>query len=114
MRRIQRLNCQLCESDKESAPESISDTGNWRYWNGDLDTPNNGEEDCKADNVFDVKPDNDMKASDSSEHRDLSTALFVPRLIRLTRSSMDTAEKGSITVSAMETRQSAGNNKKLD
>jgi len=33
--RIQKINRQPVESDKDSASESISDTENWLNWNGD-------------------------------------------------------------------------------
>jgi len=43
--RIERINCHPVESDDDSTPESISDTDDWLNWNGDLDNPNDSEED---------------------------------------------------------------------
>jgi len=47
--RIRRINRHPVESNDNSAPESISDTDDWPNWNGDLDNPNDSEDDCAAD-----------------------------------------------------------------
>jgi len=59
---IKRIDCHPAESDENSSPESISDTENWLNWNGDLDNPNDSEDDWEADNESDMKLDN------ASEH----------------------------------------------
>jgi len=43
---IRRIHCHPSESDKDSAPETISNTENWLNWNGDLDNPNESEDEC--------------------------------------------------------------------
>jgi hypothetical protein len=46
--RIQRINGHPVESDEDRAPESVSETEDWLNWNGDLDNPNDSEENCTA------------------------------------------------------------------
>jgi len=46
VRRIRRFNCHPVESDENSAPECILETEDWLNWNGDLDKPNDSEDDC--------------------------------------------------------------------
>ena len=58
VRRIRRVNRHPAESDEDSSPESISDTKNWLNWNGDLDNPNQSEDDWEADNASDMELDN--------------------------------------------------------
>ena len=55
---IPRINRHPVKSDEDSAPESISDTEGWLNWNGDLDDPNNREEDCAADDDSDIEHNN--------------------------------------------------------
>jgi len=52
---IQGINRHPVESDEDSAPESISDTDDWLNWNGDLDNPNDSEDDCAADAESDIQ-----------------------------------------------------------
>jgi len=52
--RIRRVNPPPAQSDDDSAPESVSDIETWLNWNGDLDNPNESEDDCDADNESDV------------------------------------------------------------
>jgi hypothetical protein len=47
--RIQRITCQPVKSDEDSASGCISDTEDGIYWNGDLDNPNDSEDDCMVD-----------------------------------------------------------------
>jgi hypothetical protein len=54
VRRIRKINHYPVESDEDSAPESISDTDDWLNCNGDLDNPNDSEDDCAADDEFDI------------------------------------------------------------
>jgi len=46
--RIQRINRHPVESDEDSPPAILSDTDDWLNWNGDLDNPNDSEDDCAA------------------------------------------------------------------
>jgi hypothetical protein len=43
------MNHHPVESDVDSAPDSIPDTDDCLNWNGDLDNPTDGEDDCAAD-----------------------------------------------------------------
>jgi len=62
VRRIWRINRHPVESDYDSAPESISDTYDWLNWNGDLDNPNDSEDDCAADDESDIGPNDGIEA----------------------------------------------------
>jgi len=76
-----------------------------------LDNPNNSEVDCETDDESYMVPYHGIKASESSEHWVVRAAPIVPGLIRPTQRSIKQAEKGLITVSAMETRRNKGNKK---
>jgi hypothetical protein len=112
VRRIRRINRHPVESDEDSASESISDTEDWLNWNGDLDNPNDSEDDCAADVESDMEPDNTIEDPESPEQRDVSAAPNVPRLIRPTPKSKRHAEKVLVTVNAIETRRNKGVKKK--
>jgi hypothetical protein len=45
----QRINRHPVDSDEDSIPESILDTQNSLSWDGDLDNPNDSEDDCASD-----------------------------------------------------------------
>jgi hypothetical protein len=47
--RIQRINRHSIKREEDSAPESISANDYWLNCNGNLDNPNDSEEDCVAD-----------------------------------------------------------------
>jgi hypothetical protein len=64
---FRRINHHTVESDKDSAPESISDTEDWLNWNGDLDNPNVTKEDCAVDDESDIEPNNGIENLDCSE-----------------------------------------------
>jgi len=64
---IRRIIYHPVESDEDSAPESISDTNDWLNWNGDLDNPNNCEEDCPADDESNIEPYTGIEDSECSE-----------------------------------------------
>jgi len=53
LHRIRRINSHPVESDEDSAPESVLDTDDGLNWNGDLDIPNDSEDDCAADDESD-------------------------------------------------------------
>jgi hypothetical protein len=61
VRQIWRINCHPVESHEDSAPESISDTEDWLNWNGDLDNPNDSEDDCAANVEPDMDQDNSIE-----------------------------------------------------
>ena len=58
VRRIRRIDHHAVECDDDSAPESILDTDDWLNWNGDLDNPNDSEEDSTADDESDIEHNN--------------------------------------------------------
>jgi hypothetical protein len=112
VRRIQTINHHPVESDEDSAPESISDTEDWLNRNGDLDNPNDSEDDCAADFESDMHQDNTIEDPESPQQRNVSAAPNVPRLIRPTRKSKRHAEKVLVTVNTIETRRNKGVKKK--
>jgi len=112
VRRIRTINHDPVESDDDSAPERISDTDAWLNWNGDLDNPNDSEDDCAADNESDIGPNNGTEDPECPEQQDLSAAPNVPGLVRPTRKSKRQAEKVLVTVNAVETRRNKGGKKK--
>jgi hypothetical protein len=109
---IQRINCHPVESDEDSAPESISDTNDWLNWNGDLDNPNDSEEDCAADDDSNIEHNNCIKDPECPEQQNVSTVPNVPGLVRPTRKSKRQAEKVLVTVNAVEMRRNNGGKKK--
>jgi len=112
VRQIWRINCHAVESDDDSAPGSISDTDGWLNWNDNLDNPNDSEDDCAADDEFDIGPNNGIEDSECPEQQDVSAATNVPGLVRPTRKSKRQAEKVLVTVNAVETRRNKGGKKK--
>ena len=56
--RIKRIDSHPAESEEDSSPERISDTENWLNWIGDLDNPNDSEDDWEGDNDSDMELDN--------------------------------------------------------
>jgi hypothetical protein len=65
-----------------------------------------------SENPQHIEPYSGIKASESPEYRVVSAALNVPGLIWPTWKSMKQAEKGLVTVSAMETGRNNRNKKK--
>jgi len=95
-------------SDKDSAPDSISDSEYWLNWNDDLDNPNGSEDDNKVHNESDTARCNGMKASKSPVHCVVIAAPNVPGFIWPTWREMKQADKGLVTVSATDTRRNMG------
>jgi len=112
VRRIRRINHHPVESDEDSTPESLSDTDDCSNWNGDLDNPNDSEDDCAADDESDIEQYNGIEDSECPEQQDVSAAPNVPGLVQPTRKSKPQAEKVLLTVSAVETRRNTGGKKK--
>jgi hypothetical protein len=94
--------------------ESISDTIDWIHWNGDLDIPNDSQDNCGADVESDMEPDNSIADPECPEQRDVSAKPNVPRLIRHTLKSKRKAGKVLVMVNAVETRRNKGVKKKSD
>jgi len=112
IRRIRSIIRHPVKIEENSAPQSISDTEDWLNWIGDLDTPNDSEDDCAADGESDMDQDNSMEDPESPEQQDVSAAPNVPELIRPIRKSKRHGEKVLVTVNAMETRRNKGVKKK--
>jgi len=108
VRRLWRINRHPVKCDQDSATESISDTKNRLDWNGDLDNPNDREDDCAADVESDIEHDDGIEDLESPEQWDASATPNVPGLIRPTRKSKTQAEKMLVTVNAVETRRNTG------
>jgi len=87
VRRIKSIDRHPAESDEDSSPECISDTENWLNWNGDLDNPNDSEDDWEADDESDMELHNGIEDSETLEQRDVSATPNVPGLIRPIRRS---------------------------
>jgi len=77
-----------------------------------LDNPNDSEDDCTADDVSDIGPNNGNEDLECPEQQDVSATPNVPRLVRPTRKSKRQAEKVLVTVNAVEMRRSKGGKKK--
>jgi len=114
VRRIRKINRHPVQSDVDRAPESISDTDDWLNWNGDLDNPNDSEEDCAADNESDIEPNTGIEDPECPEQQDVSAVPNVPGLVRPTWKSKWQAEKVLVTVNGVETRRNKGGKKKYD
>jgi len=112
VRRILRINSHPVECDEDSTTESISDTADWLNWKGDLDNPNDSEEDCATDNDSNIEHNNCIKDQECPEQEYVSAAPTVPGLVRPTRKSKRQAEQDSMTVNAAETRRNKAGKKK--
>jgi hypothetical protein len=105
VRHIRRINRDPVQSDVDSAPGSISDTEDWLNWNGELDSPNDRQDDCATDVESDIEQLNHIGDLEYTEQWDVSTAPNVPRLIWPTQKSKRQGEKELGTVNAIETRR---------
>jgi len=112
VRWIKRIDRHPVRGDEDSSPESISATENWLNWIADLDNPNDSGDDWEAENESDMEIDNGRVNSETPEHRDVSAALNVPRLILPTRRSKESLQKALMMVNIMETRRNKGIKKK--
>jgi len=108
VRRIRRIDSHPVESDEVCAAESISDTEDWLNRNGDLDNPNDSEDDCTADVESDTEQDNGIDDPECPAQWEMSPAPNVPGLIGPTQKSKIQAEKVLMTVNAFETRRHKG------
>jgi hypothetical protein len=55
VRRIRTINRQPVQSDHDMSPETISDTQDWLNWNGDLDNPNDSDDNCAGADESDIE-----------------------------------------------------------
>jgi hypothetical protein len=106
--RIRIINHHPVESDEDSTHQSISDSEDWLNQNGDLDNPNDSEDDCAADIQSDIEEDNSIEDSESPEKQHLSTIPYVPGLIQPTQQSKRHTEEVLVTVNASEMRSNMG------
>jgi hypothetical protein len=100
------------ETNDDSAPESILDTKDWLNWKGDVDNPNDSEEDCAAADESNIEHNNGIEDPELPEQRDVSAAPNVSGLVRPTQKSKRQDEKVLVTVNAVETRRNKGGKKK--
>jgi hypothetical protein len=106
--RIKQIDRHPADRDEDNTPESISDTKNWRYWNGDLGNPNDSEDDWEAKSEPDMELDNSSEDSESMEVWNVSSARNVAELILPIPQSKNKVEKVLLTVNIMETRRNKG------
>ena len=78
VRRIRRINRHPVESGEDTAPQSISDTEDWLHWNGDLDNPNDTEDNCMADVESDIEQGNGIQDPEFPKQWNVSPAPYVP------------------------------------
>ena len=108
VRQIRRINRHPVEHNDDSAPGSISDTDDLLNRNGDLDNPNESEDDCTADDESDIGPNNGIEDPECPEQQDVSAAPNVTGLVRPTQKSTRQAEKVLVTVNAVERQRNKG------
>ena len=112
VRRIRRINRHAVESNKDSAPESISYTDDWLNWNGDFDNPNDSEDDWAAVDESDIEQYNRIEDSECPEQQDVSATPNVRRMVWPTWKSKRQAEKVLVKVNAVGTWRNKEGKKK--
>jgi len=108
VRQIKRIDHHPAGCDVDCLPECISDTENWNNLNGDLDNPNNSEDDWEADNESDMELDHGSENLETPEQWNVRAAPNVPRLIRPIRRSKKKVQKALMPVNIIETRRNQG------
>jgi len=108
VRRIRRINSHPVESDEDSEPESLLDTDDWLDWDGDLDHPNDSQDNFAADVESDMEQDSSIEHSECPEQRDVTDVPNVPVLILPPWILKRQAEEVLMTVSAIEKRRKRG------
>jgi hypothetical protein len=78
---IRGMNRHPVETDKDSAPDSISDTDDWPNWKWDLENPNDSKEDCAADDESNIEHNNCVEDPEWPEPQVVSTTPNVPGLV---------------------------------
>jgi hypothetical protein len=76
-----RINCHPVESDDVPATESISDTEDWLNWNGDLDQPNDTEDNCVAHIESEIEKCNGIHDSEWPLQQDVCAMQNGSRLV---------------------------------
>jgi len=111
---IRRMIRHPVESDEDSAPRSILDTENWLNCNGNLDNPNDSDNDCAADNESYFEHNNGIEDPEYPEQQNVGAMPNVPGLVRPMHKSMRQAPNRLVTVNAIEMRRNIGVKKTLD
>ena len=88
------------------------DTEDWLNWNGDIDNPNDSEDDCGADIESNLEQNSSIEDPEYPEQRDIKTVPNVPGLIWPTRRSKSQGEQVLVRVNAIKTRRNKGVKKK--
>jgi hypothetical protein len=107
---MHRINCHRVQSDDNSTPDNISPTDVSLTWNGDLDNPNDQEEDYAADDESNIEHNHGSEDLECPEQQDVSAAPNVPGLVWPTCKSKWQAQKVIVTVNAVQTRRNNGGN----
>jgi hypothetical protein len=97
------------ESDKDSAPASISNTKNCLHLNGDLDNPNVSKVDWEVNDQSDLQQENHIEDQETPTQRDVSAEPNVRNLIWPSWMSMKQIEKLIVMVNVMKPRTIKGN-----
>jgi len=111
--RIKRTNRHPADCDQDSTPETILDAENWLDWIGDLDTPNDSDDDCETENGSDIELNTSIQDPETPEQWDVSATPKVPGLIWPTQANKN-GWQGLMTVNTMETRRNKWNETKYD
>jgi hypothetical protein len=82
--RIKQIDIHPAERGEDSAPESVSDNEIRLDWTGDLDKPNESEDNWEVDNESEIELDNGIRDSEAKEEQNASAAPNVSRMIRPT------------------------------
>jgi len=114
VRWIWRINRHPVKGAEDCTPASISYTNDWLNWNGDLDNPNDSEEDYVADDECDIEHNNGIEYPKCPEQQGVSATPNVPGLVWPTRKSKRQAEKVLVTVNAVGTRRNQTGKKMQD
>jgi len=111
---IRRINRHPVHSNEDCSSGSISDTEDLLDWNGDLDNPNDSENDCAAEVESGPELDNGIEDPECPEQRDVSATQNVPELTRPTRKLKRLAGYVLVTVNSMEMKRIKGRRTKQD
>jgi len=107
-RQIDTIDLPPAEAEKDSAPDSISDTEYWLHCNANFDTPNHSEDNREADNESYKVLDNVNEDPETPGQQDVSMTPNVPQSNQPTPRLKDIAEPMSMMVITMETRRNKG------
>jgi hypothetical protein len=88
------------------------DTNDWLNWNGDLENPNDSEDDCAADDESDLESNTGIEDPECPEQLYVTAEPNVPGLVGRTLKSQRPAEIVLLTVNAVKTQRNNGGKKK--